>query len=173
METETQAEFEARIKEKGLDDAYWLMVGDLKHNGRTNGQAIMEARDALTPEGVEMLSSKGDGKIERVACEEVNKRRRDHEATSTKTCSIPQAVQWAFDNIGNPKAKGKEPGPTALVLHEWIRKSEANKKDFITGIWPKLMPSTKELDNQARYSDDGSKQIELAERILARIENGT
>ena len=57
------------------------------------------------------------------------------------------------------------------MLLRWAQANEVNKAEFIKSIWSKLIPSKAELENQARYADDGSKQIELAQRILARIES--
>lgn len=76
-----------------------------------------------------------------------------------------------MDNLEAPKTPPPKnpPSATALAIWTWATKLEANKADFIRYIWSKLMPSQKDLDNQARYSDDGSTQIELAERILARM----
>ena len=95
----------------------------------------------------------------------------DRISKSEKGCALDRSVAWVADNIGNDRARKKDaPGKgTAWVLYEWARTSETNKSEFIKNLLSRLMPSNKDLDNQARYSDDGSTQIELAERILARM----
>lgn len=95
---------------------------------------------------------------------------------SEEGCALDRSVAWVAENIGNDRARVQDaPGKgTAWNLLEWVRESPTNKSEFIKSLLCRLMPSSKDLENQARYSDDGSKQIELAERILARItENGT
>lgn len=95
----------------------------------------------------------------------------EDEGDASGTCPIPEAVNWVADSIERSGVTADDaPSATAWMLLKWCKASEANKRDFITGIWAKLIPSKSELENQSRYRDDGSTQIELAERILARIE---
>lgn len=89
-----------------------------------------------------------------------------------KSCSLPHAVQWVADNLERKSVKVEAaPSATAWGLLCWAQSSPVCKAEFWKSIWSKMLPSKSELENQARYSDDGSKQIELAERILARIES--
>ena len=85
-------------------------------------------------------------------------------------CALDRSVAWVAENLGNERARFQDaPSRTAFNILKWADDSAANKSEFIKNLLSKLMPSSKELDNQARYSDDGSKQIELAERILTRM----
>ncbi len=89
-------------------------------------------------------------------------------------CALDRSVAWVAENIGNLRATIKgAPSGTAWNLLVWVREAPTNKSEFIKSLLSRLMPSTKELDNQARYSDDGSKEVELAERILARMAENT
>ena len=168
MKTESHIEFNARMKSTGLDSTFTTMVDDFQRQGFSIQQAAMKAREELTPEDVEL--SDRTSRVERNARARLIQKQEEHEAASTKMWSIPKSVQWAFDHMEiKILDEDDKPGATALVLWKWLQKNEVNKSEFIKSIWSKLMPSQKELDNQARYSDDGSKEIELAERILARM----
>lgn len=91
-------------------------------------------------------------------------------AESDKTCSLVQSYLWVAENIGNDLMRVEDaPSKTAWNLRKHIDKNVAGEAEFWKSMLPRLLPSSKELENQARYSDDGSKQIELAERILARM----
>ena len=89
---------------------------------------------------------------------------------SEKGCALDRSVAWVAENLGNDRMRPQDaPSGTAWNLLEWTRVGEGNKSEFIKNLLSKLMPSSKDLENQARYSDDGSTIIELAERIKARM----
>lgn len=170
METEDDAQFRARIKKDNLESTVHEMVADLIRHGDTQPVAWYAVRDAFTPDGV-VITRTGDTTVVKRASQEHAKELKAEAVTaSNASCSIPKAVQWTMDHLEDSKNTRPDfPGRTAKALWTWAIRSEQNKADFIKTVWTKLMPSQKDLDNQARYSDDGSKQIKLAERILARI----
>lgn len=170
MKTENDAEYRERIKTSGLSDTVHGMVRDLIRSGKTQPAAWMSVRDAFTPDGVEMAGPKGKGFVERPSQEESKKLKKELEDASNATCTLPVAVQWTMDNLETKKANlPKEPGRSAMSLWNWAHKTDSTKAEFIRLLVAKMLPSQKDLDNQARYKDDGSTQIELAERILARM----
>ncbi len=95
----------------------------------------------------------------------------DDDGEATGSCSTAQSVQWVADNLTNKSVQAADaPSPCAWGLLRWAQSSPVSRAEFYKNIWAKTLPTRQELDNAARYSDDGSTQIELAERILARIE---
>lgn len=87
------------------------------------------------------------------------------------TCSLVEMYMWVARNIGNNRAVPTDaPDPAAWNLLTHVRgENTIAAGEFWKTMLPRLLPSSREMENQARYSDDGSKQIELAKRILARM----
>lgn len=94
----------------------------------------------------------------------------DRLVKSGKTCPEAIIVRWVASNATNKRAIFDDaPDPVAWNLLMHIRTHAAAAGEFWKQTWPKLMPTNKELENQARYADDGSTEIELANRIKARM----
>ena len=94
----------------------------------------------------------------------------DELAKSDTTCSLVQSYLWVAENVGNDLIRAQDaPSKTAWYLRDHIRDNPAGEAEFWKSMLPRLLPSSKELENQARYSDDGSTEIELAERIKKRM----
>ncbi len=95
----------------------------------------------------------------------------DDDGDATSSCSTARSVEWVADNITNKAVVVSDaPSPCAWGLLKWAKSGPVSRAEFYKNIWSKTLPTRQELDNAARYSDDGSQQIELAQRILARIE---
>ena len=95
----------------------------------------------------------------------------EDDENASGTCSTARSVEWVADHITDKAvAVSDAPSPCAWGLLRWARSGPVSRAEFYKNIWSKTLPSRQELDNAARYSDDGSTQIELAQRRLARIE---
>ena len=167
--TENDAQFRARIQKEGIESVVHERCAERIRNGEPQPSAWMATRNEYTPDDIVLHRSNDKGQIERACAAKAEEKKQEVEAASKGTCTNPEAIQWVAENITDPHAGKSNPGKIALSLWTWARMSETNKSEFFKNIWPRILPSQKELDNQARYKDDGSTQIELAERILARI----
>lgn len=155
-----QSAFERNVSEQGRWYEYQEKVEALVGEGNTLAEAVeivMADASWQPPVPVDMEEEDAIAEL-------------DNLVKSETGCALDRSVAWVAENLGNKRARAKDaPSGTAWNLLKWANGNETNKSEFIKGLLSKLMPSTKELDNQARYSDDGSKEIELAERILARM----
>ena len=171
MKTETNAEFLERIEREGNTAAVHDMCDDLVRGGQTQPHAWMDTRSSWTPENVQIVWKNELTAVERAGREKRESNRVAIKAASKGSCSNSEAIQWVAENLEVEGAEKNAIGPIALSLLKWAKESPSSRSEFFKNLWPKLLPSQKEIDNQARYSDDGSTIIELAERILEGIED--
>lgn len=139
----------------GQDNAaVWVRVRELRAEGLDSQVALTQARqEAAVQDAVDDLDVDLD------------------DGDASGSCSTARSVEWCADHITDKSVQASDaPSPCAWGLLKWARVSPASRGEFYRNIWSKTLPSRQELDNAARYQDDGSTQIELAERILARIE---
>lgn len=132
----------------------WARVKALREEGLDAAVALAQARQEYEIESaVDDLGLDLDGE------------------DATGSCSLAEAVNWVADSIAKKRVKSSDaPSSTAWGLLRWAKSSSVTRAEFYKNIFVKILPTRQELENQARYSDDGSTQIELAERILARVE---
>jgi len=85
-------------------------------------------------------------------------------------CSEVESIRWVIESLGKGKAyvqKADAPSYTAWSLYKWASSNPINRADFINKSWGKLIPSNKQLENDARFQDDGSDIQDLIASILA------
>jgi hypothetical protein len=80
-------------------------------------------------------------------------------------------IEWVFENLGEPSPRGA-PCEGAREMHTWAR---TNKDEFFKVFVPRLLPTAGRLrdEQQGRAQDDAQANVELAEELLRRLENGT
>ena len=134
-------------------DVDWQRVRELREEGLDAAAALAQARQEYEVDAaVDDLDLDDDGE-------------------ATGSCPTARSVEWVADNIENKSVKASDaPSATAWGLLKWATSSPVSTAEFYKTVWSKMLPSRAELDNQGRYADDGSECIELAERILTRVE---
>jgi hypothetical protein len=94
-------------------------------------------------------------------------------AEGKKRASQVEEVQWVADNLAVEDVSPDDaPSAKAWKLLEDVRalSSEERTKIFWGGLWAKLLPSKAEMDEAARFEDDGREvlsNIEAIERASA------
>ncbi len=136
----------------------WARVHQLRTSGMTAAAALEQARteyaeqedtDVDTPLSIEVGDDAADG----------------------RTCPSIESITWVASQLRRKSPDiASAPSETALALLEWAGSSIVAKAEFWKNLWSRTLPTRGEVENAARYSDDGSEQIELAQRILGRIE---
>ncbi|MBN1460885.1 MAG: hypothetical protein JXA57_15235 [Armatimonadetes bacterium] len=74
-------------------------------------------------------------------------------------------AQWVYGALGYRASDvdlTTAPSPGAVALLRWARD---NQGTFFRDIWAKLLPSRSALEDEIRRHDDGSKQLELLDRV--------
>lgn len=95
----------------------------------------------------------------------------DDDAANGRTCPSIETIMWVASQLRKKSPDlASVPSETALALLEWTRSSPVCRAEFWKNLWSRTLPTRGEIEQGGRYADDGSKQIELAERIKARLE---
>ena len=84
------------------------------------------------------------------------------------SCDEVTSIRWVIESLGKGKAyiqKADAPSYTAWSLYKWASSNPINRADFINKSWGKLIPSNKQLENEARFQDDGRDIIDLIDSI--------
>lgn len=85
-----------------------------------------------------------------------------------KPVSPRQAVEWAFENLCVDDVKpGDAPSPGAWALLIGARQSGLSLKQFFD-TWAKLLPTKTQIEQQDRFTDDGSVVLDLIDKVEAR-----
>ncbi len=135
------------------DPAVWARVRELRAEGLDSQVALAQARQEHEVESaVDDLDLDLEGE------------------DATGSCSLAEAVNWVADSIAKKSVKSSDaPSSTAWGLLKWAKSSSVTRAEFYKSIFVKILPSNKELENQARYSDTGLEIAELADRIRLRM----
>lgn len=84
-----------------------------------------------------------------------------------------EICEWVAGNIANIDVQPESsPCPDAWALLHWVRNPSCpeNERHFWTQIWPKILPSRAELNNQDRFRDDGKELDEFIGSALVRVQ---
>jgi len=86
-----------------------------------------------------------------------------------KKSSARADIEWVFNHAGadprniNP---ADVPSAGAVGLLRYVQGGSANYRDFLQH-WGKLIPQRAAIEAEARFSDDGRKQLKLLDEFLA------
>lgn len=85
-----------------------------------------------------------------------------------RTCSQLEAARWIYHNAGTPPTAIPEedvPSRGALRHLKHVQSSDKYYQEFLDNFMVKTIPDRKAMENEARYSDDGRKDMELLDRF--------
>ena len=74
-------------------------------------------------------------------------------------------IQWVADCLGRGKGGRKWLCPTAKALYEWSMESPANRADFWTSMFSRLLPSKAQVDQEDRTDEDGGMVLQMIRDI--------
>jgi hypothetical protein len=82
-------------------------------------------------------------------------------------CSEVESIRWVADNISRVDVSPHEcPSAVAWTLLQACRDNVAFRIEFLTKMWPKLLPNRTHMDDPKDKSEvDGRPTLELIDRI--------
>lgn len=83
--------------------------------------------------------------------------------------STRAVIEWVFDHGSADPRKidpTTVPGTGAVTLLQYVQESAANYRDFLQ-LWGKTIPQRAAIEAEARFADDGRKQLALLDEFLA------
>lgn len=143
------------------DNVDWSRVQQLREDGSTAADALEQARSEQDEQG---------GRIESPPDLGLD----DDDAAIGRTCASIETISWVASQLRRQAPDvASAPSEAALALLQWATSSPVARAEFWKNLWSRTLPTRAEIENQARYADDGSTEIELAQRIMARLEAQT
>lgn len=91
----------------------------------------------------------------------------------TRVAQELDVVKWVFNNAGTPPEllrADEVPSRGALKYLEHVQSSPINYSDFVRTNWSKILPDKKQMEYEARFSDDGRRVTDQLDRFLESIE---
>lgn len=86
-----------------------------------------------------------------------------------KGATMWTAVKWVGDTMAvNDATPDMAPSSLAWGLHQWIREDKLNKRDFITSMLSKLLPSKAQVDEESDEQTDDQLDEDVDFFITAR-----
>ena len=84
-----------------------------------------------------------------------------------RDCSEVDSIRWVANNISRSGVMPEDcPSAVGWTLMLECRTSNAFRNEFLTKMWPKLLPSRAQLDNADNVSVmDGQSTVDLIDRI--------
>ena len=84
-----------------------------------------------------------------------------------KKVATVRVVEWVASNMQvSDVGPGDAPSSEAWGMLVWARRSPVNESQFWGSIYAKLLPSRSAIEAEQRYSDDGARVEDLADRLL-------
>lgn len=89
----------------------------------------------------------------------------------TNPLPLSQIIPWIATSMLVEGLKPSDaPNSDAWAQLMWCRESPANRAEFYKNIYPKLLPNKTQLEQEARFHDDGSEDLEHIARVRAARE---
>ena len=156
MRTENRRERTERLKKEGRWDAYLDRLEELKGSGISDAKAGKQAKAEFAPKldfAPRAKAENPDGLYK-------------SDFAGRPEVSARDVVMWIFDNILILDVAAEDaPSAGAWAYLMEIRTSPIIRSEFYRTVYPKLLPSKAQIDNEARYTDDGHKVLGLIERV--------
>lgn len=186
MRGSTQLKVQIRkwAEESGLWRQFIEIRERLKKDGVPAADAWFEAAKELDPEmwgsgevkPVRVASKPADlphVRSDSVVKEEVEVERVVSGVGATKAVfagkkvATVKVVEWVASNMQVVDVLPEDaPSSEAWGMLVWARRSPVNESQFWGSIYAKLLPSRSAIEAEQRYSDDGIRMEETAERLL-------
>lgn len=88
-----------------------------------------------------------------------------------KSAPPAEAVKWAVNNLRTKGVTAKHaPSSAAWTFLCWARENPSNEKYLLGSIWPRILPSRAQMDEQSMHKDDGAAVLDLIGRIQTGME---
>jgi len=178
-------QLKVQIKKWAEESGLWKQFVDirerLKKDGMPPGEAWVEAARELDPEmwgksevseiSVDPPVAKEDlphGRSEEVKGERVVSGGGATKAVfAGKKVATVKVVEWVASNMQVEDVSPSDaPSSEAWGMLVWARRSPLNESQFWGSIYAKLLPSRSAIEAEQRYSDDGVRIEDAAERLL-------
>jgi len=166
----TKAEVKSELTNLGLWQDYLRLRDDLKEQGvapsKAAEQAYLDVTSGNTPAAPAPAAPKTKAEDKTTSYAELAA------SAPAGACSEREAASFVFEYAAVPVEKIPEeavPSKGAVGLLKWVHSSPSNAATFYSGIWSKLMPTKSQLDAEARFSDDGSSELEIISRLEASL----
>ena len=84
-----------------------------------------------------------------------------------RDCSEVDSIRWVANNISRKNVTADDaPSAVSWTLMLECRSSDSFRNEFLTKMWPKLLPSRAQLDGEDKSVElDGQGTIDLIDRI--------
>lgn len=83
-----------------------------------------------------------------------------------KQANTRKNVMWVAESIALDKPDPKDaPSSQAWGMLMWVRRSPQNESEFWRQIYPKLLPSRTQVDNEDAKIDDGGAVLSMIEDV--------
>jgi hypothetical protein len=90
-----------------------------------------------------------------------------------KKVATVKVVEWVASNMQVIDVSPSDaPSSEAWGMLVWARRSPMNESQFWGSIYAKLLPSRSQIEAEQRYSDNGVRMEEMADRLL-KMREGT
>jgi hypothetical protein len=177
-------QLKVQIKKWAEESGLWKQFVDirerLKKDGMPPGEAWVEAARELDPEmwgksevseisvDPPVLNDLPRGRSEEVKGERVVSGGGATKAVfAGKKVATVKVVEWVASNMQVEDVSPSDaPSSEAWGMLVWARRSPLNESQFWGSIYAKLLPSRSAIEQEQRYSDDGMRVEDAAERLL-------
>lgn len=83
---------------------------------------------------------------------------------------IQKNLLWIYNNLAVKNVlPANAPSPGAYAQLKFIQLNEQNMMDFLTKVFPRLIPSKSQLDTPDKLNDDNRTNFELLERLQSEM----
>lgn len=93
----------------------------------------------------------------------------------SKKCSTREAVTWVAEMMEVRDLMPEDaPSGAAWGMYVWVNQSLDNAATFWASVFPRMLPSRAQLEEQDRgLKDDGSSTIDLISRLQSKLASAT
>lgn len=91
---------------------------------------------------------------------------------AAKRCSRPESTDWIYEHAGTHPSQidpAEVPSRGTLRHLQHVKEHPENYGEFLKTFAIKTMPDKKQIEREARFSDDGREQLELLEEFEASL----
>ena len=77
-------------------------------------------------------------------------------------------LTWIYNNLAILDVGPEDaPSPGAFAYLKWVQRSEENRIDFFTKVYPRIIPSKSQIENMGKFHDDGRSNFRILEQLSA------
>ena len=83
-------------------------------------------------------------------------------------------LTWIYNNICIRDVRPEDaPSPGAFAHLKFVQENNDNKIDFLTKVYPRIIPAKSQVENLSKFNDDNRATFDLLDRLSRESQDGS